>query len=181
MFADRFDRLAWAALAVTLAGLAALLFAAAGDSGGGQGGRALDRALEREMAYQARVAYLQKLYAPVEVLRGEGQAQAALLKLKELERSYPAEAHGFMLKAALLEELGAFEEAVSSYVLGVKLRGDYLDADSPLSRRAEIDALVARGIESVGRSVREERDNPTLAATLKDLYYLQSRLAGGCE
>ena len=114
-------------------------------------------------------------------LRDEGRAQQALLKLEEIARRYPGEAHGLVLRAALLREMGVLDRAIASYVEAVRANGDYVDANSPLSRRTEIRQLVDQGLDFFRPRAREHADNAAFAAALKNLYYLQSRLAGGCE
>jgi len=177
---DRFDRLLCLSLVAVAAALAALLLSAGGRTGEG-GVAGLDKALEEQMAYQARVALLQKLYGPVEALRQEGNSQAALLHLDELAGRYPGEAHGYILKGEILHAMGALEEAVASYVEGVRRNGDYIDPQSPLSRRTEIRQLVDEGMAVVGERARSHPDNRSLAKALLDVRYLQSRLSGGCE
>lgn len=136
-------------------------------------GKGFDKTMEKAVASQARVALLQKLYGPVEQLRKEGQLQAALLKLDEIGRSYPGEAHGSMVQGEILLEMGAFDEAVASFVRAVKANGDYVDAKSPLSGRDRIETVVKKGLASSSSGA-----SPLLR---KNLFYLQSRLAGGCE
>jgi hypothetical protein len=77
--------------------------------------------------------------------------------------------------------MGAFDEAVSSYVEGVKLNGDYVDAKSPLSRRTEIQRLVDEGLKSINQRAAASPDNRSLAVSRQKINYLKSRLAGGCE
>lgn len=175
-----FDKLLWLGLFL-LAGTLVVLVAraAAPDEKGGT--QALDKALERAMAYQSRVALIRELYGPVEALLQAGQDQAALLKLTEIEKTYPGEAHGQMLKGGVQARLGAVDEAVASYAAGVKLRGDYVDKENPLSRRNEIGKVVENGLRTVSARLAVNPDNRTAKATMKQLYYLQSRLAGGCE
>jgi len=177
---DRFDRLLCIALAVVAVALVALLFSSGGMQGEGAAA-GLDKALEQQMAYQARVALLQKLYGPVDALRQEGNPQLALLRLDELAGRYPGEAHGYILKGEILHAMGALEESVASYVEGVRRNGDYIDAQSPLSRRTEIRQLVEEGLAVVGERARSHPDNRSLAKALQDVRYLQSRLSGGCE
>lgn len=181
MVRDRFDRSLCFALVVVLIALAALLVPGGGRSGEARVAAGLDKALERQMAYQARVALVQEIYGPVEALRQEGNPQTALLRLDELVRRYPAEAHGFILKGEILRGMGALEEAVASYVEGVRRNGDYIDEHSPLSRRTEIRLLLEEGLQAVGERAKLHPDNRSLASVLMDLRYLQSRLAGGCE
>lgn len=175
-----FDKLLWLALFV-LAGTLVVIVASASSPGEPAGAKALDKALERAMAYQSRVALIRELYGPVETLMQSGQDQAALLKLTEIEKTYPGEAHGQMLKGEIQARLGAVDEAVASYAAGVKLRGDYVDKENPLSRRNEIGKVVENGLKTVSARLAANPDNRTAKATMKQLYYLQSRLAGGCE
>lgn len=176
---DRFDRLLFFLLAATLAALAGIVL------GGGGAGEArpaaTDKSLEREMAREARTALLHRIYGPVEELRKEGQPQSALLKLDELARRYPGEAHGHILKGEILREMGALERAVESFTAGVRLSGDYVDKASPLNRRTEIRQLVEEGLAALKERARSQPENVALATALRDVYYLQSRLAGGCE
>lgn len=175
-----FDKLLWLALLV-LAGTLVVIVASASRPGEQAGAKALDQALARAMTYQSRVALIRELYGPVETLVKEGQDQSALLKLAEIEKTYPGEAHGQMLKGAIQARLGALDEAVASYATGVKLRGDYVDKENPLSRRDEIGKVVESGLRTVSARLALNPDNRTAKATMKQLYYLQSRLAGGCE
>ena len=180
MCKDAFDKLCWLFLAVVTISLAALLYmnSATGNEKPVAG---FGKALERDMAYRARVELIGKLYAPVETLHKEGNNQTALFKLDELIRKYPGEAHGHIIQGDILREMGALDEAVSSYVAGVKLNGDYVDAKSPLSRRAEIQLLVDEGLTNIGRRASASPDNRSLAASRQNVNYLKSRLAGGCE
>ena len=178
---DRFDKLLWLLLLVTVCSLAVLLSVNGSHDGADAKNTGLNKAMEREMADQARMALIQKLYGPAEALQREGKLQAALLKLDELSRSYPGEAHGYMLKGEILRQTGALDEAVASYVQGIKLNGDYLTEKSPLSRRPEIQKLVDDGLREIGGRARANPANRSLAESLRNIYYLKSRLAGGCE
>jgi tetratricopeptide (TPR) repeat protein len=181
MLKDAYDKMLWSFLAVTLVALAIVLLGHETGAGAGKSSAGLDKALERQMAYQARINLLHKLYGPVESLAQAGNLQAALFKLDELARLYPQEAHGSILKGEIQHRMGALEEAVACYVEGVRLNGDYVDAKSPLSRRAEIQKVADDGLREIGGKARANPGNRTLAASLKNVNYLRSRLAGGCE
>jgi hypothetical protein len=178
MLKDAFDKTLWFLLAVTLIALVVVL--AGHATGGGESAAGLDKA-ERQMAYQARVDLLGKLYGPVETLTRAGDLQAALFKLDELARLYPQEAHGSILKGEILGRMGALEESVASYVAGVRLNGDYVDRKSPLSRRTEIQKVTDEGLRVIGSRARANPGNRSLAVALNNVNYLRSRLAGGCE
>ncbi len=179
MFNDTFDKITWVLLALAIAALAALLTMNHGT--GDDKAAGLGKAVEREMAYRARIELIGKLYGPVEELRKAGKNQEALLKLDELIRKYPGEAHGHIIQGEILWEMGALDEAVASYEEGVRLNGDYVDAKSPLSRRDAIQGLVNEGLKSIGGRAAANPGNRSLAASLAKVNYLKSRLAGGCE
>jgi tetratricopeptide (TPR) repeat protein len=181
MLKDAFDKMLWFLLVVTLIALAVVLSGLGNGERTGVSSAGLDKALEREIAYQARVNFLQKLYDPVESLRQAGELQAALFKLDELARTYPNEAHGRILKGDILYGMGALDEAVACYVEGIRLNGDYVDSKSPLSRRAEILKVADEGLRVIGGRARANPENHSLALALRNVNYLRSRLAGGCE
>jgi predicted Zn-dependent protease len=178
MLKDRFDQLLVCALAVVLVCTAVLL---AGASPGPDAAAGASRQIEREIAYQARVAYLERSYAPVAALRDQGALAEALLKLEELQRKLPNEPHNDLLAGEILLRMGQFERAVESLAAAVRGNADYVDEASPLNRRELISAAVNEGLPLLRDRLRAHPDNATLARAVKDGYYLQGRLAGGCE
>lgn len=180
MFRDRFDRLTAIGLLVVLGALGTLL-ATAGSRAGRQGDGALDRRVEQELLTQARIAYLERHYGPVLAMRDRSELQSALLKLEELERQFPGEPHGQLLRGDVLYRMGLIDRAVTSLAAAVRGNGDYLDPASPLNQRDLIAVTAEQGVPLLRDRLRGQPDDRQTAATLKDAYYLQSRLAGGCE
>lgn len=175
---DRFEILIFGGMLVCVLTLGVLL---AGGQERDVSTAALDKAMERQIAYQARIEFLHNLYQPVEDLRSDGQVSAALLKLDELARHYPQEAHGEILQAEILLERGATRESIDHYVRAVRLNGDYVDKGNPLTRRSGIQQLVDSQLPQFADRIRKNPQDPALQNSLTGLYYLQSRLAGGCE
>lgn len=175
---DRFDLLIFALLLGCVLVLGLLLLK--GQAPTGSGAR-IDKALEQQIAYQARINFLQNLYQPVEQLRQNGQLAAALLKLDELARKYPQEAHGEILRGEILLKRKAVKQAIDHFVRAVRLNGDYVDQASPLSRYPEIQDLVEDQLPAFRQRAKSNPQSQSLQNTLTGLYYLQSRLAGGCE
>ena len=130
MLTDRFDRLSVVALLLVIGALAALL-ATARPSDGRQAGGGADRRMEQELLAQARMAFLERQYGAVTELRKQGELQSALLKLEELDRKYPGEAHGALLRGDILYRMGLLDRAVASLAVAVRGNGDYLDRTSP--------------------------------------------------
>jgi len=62
----------------------------------------------------------------------------------------------------------------------VRLDGDFVDRKSALNRHAQLSQLVEAQLP---QALERQRQNPEAGAEqqVKQLYYLQSRLAGGCE
>jgi len=180
MLLDRVDKLHILALGAALA-VGVLLLITPGPADQGRDGEKLTRALQRRMAAEAQQVFLRQSYAPVIELQQAGELPQALLKLKELERDLPGEPHGEVLRGEIQFQSGALGEAITSLVRGVKGRGDYVDERSPLSRRRLISALVDKGMADLLPKARSHADNISLQQQVRGLYYLQSRLAGGCE
>ncbi len=139
------------------------------------------RNMEKELATQARLTLLDKLYAPVTASVQEGNLQEALLKLEEVNTRYPGEAHGYILKGEILDRMGLPDQAATNFVQGIKLNGDYIDRRSPVTRRDIIRKIVDTRLDAAVAAYRSAPGNPTLKESLANLNYLKSRLAGGCE
>jgi len=177
MTLDRYDRILISLLILVLAGGTFLVV----RSLPGKTTAIETRNMEKEMAAQARLTLLDKLYSPVTGAMQGGQYQEALLKLEEVNVRYPGEAHGFILKGEILDRMGLADQAAASFVQGVKLNGDYIDRRSPVARREIISRIVASRLPAVSASYRSAPGNPSLKENLANLNYLKSRLAGGCE
>lgn len=181
MTRDRFNIAMIAGLLLAAAGLGYLLLASTPAQGRGSDKAELEQRLEQQIAYQARVDFIKRIYAPVEELRQQQQWTSALLKLKEIARDYPGEAHGLMLKGSILYRQGAIQQALESIAAALKSNGDYVDRNSPLQQRELIKRIATDGRQQLAERLKQQPDNRALQRGVKDAYYLQSRLAGGCE
>ena len=178
MSVDRYDKILYLLIGATVLGLALHLGASAPE---GKGVPANGRTMERELESQARLALIDKLFAPVTAAMQAGQYQEALLKLEEVNVRYPGEAHGFILKGEILDRMGVADQSAASFVRGIKLNGDYIDRHNPLSRRPAIARLVEASLPAAVARYKGSPDNPAAREHLAQLNYLKSRLAGGCE
>ena len=180
MLRDRFDQLMIASLVVVLLFTVAVLVGAGPDEGN-RVNSAVSRHLESERVYQARVAFIERHFSPVLALRDSGALPEALLKLEELHRTLPSEAHVDLLSGDILLRMGQFDRALPKLAAAVKINADYVDSASPLSQRPLIESAVLEGLPLVRDRLRSQPDSRFMAQVVKDGYYLQSRLAGGCE
>ncbi len=174
---DRFDQIHIFAAGVVLLAMGMLL---AGFSGGDRPRPVQNPSLERAMQDRARAAFLEEAFLPVEEMIVAGRRTEALLRLQEFEKEFPGEPHTMILRGGILVAQGGLGEGIAQYAAAVRLNGDYVDARSRLNRRAEIAGLVETAIPKIRRALASG-DNPSLERSLRGLYYLQSRLAGGCE
>ena len=180
MLRDRFDQLMIASLVVVLL-FTVVVLVGAGPDEGNHANSAISRHLERERVYQARVAFIDRHFSPVIALRDSGALPEALLKLEELHRTLPGEAHIDLLSGDILLRMGQFDRALTKLSAAVRKNADYVDAASPLSQRPLVESAVSEGLPLVRDRLRSQPDSRTMAQVVKDGYYLQSRLAGGCE
>ncbi|PLX98481.1 MAG: hypothetical protein C0623_12465 [Desulfuromonas sp.] len=179
MFKDLFDKLILLGLAACLVGIGLLL----GGFIGSDDSMSLPKqnlAVERAMQERARSAFLIDSFQPVESLMQAGRYPEALLKLQDLEKEFPGEPHIFILRGSILVSQGVLNEGIAQYAKAVKMNGDYVDANSSLNRREQIGRLVESAIPAIKSSMQNNRTSG-LEKALKETYYLQSRLAGGCE
>lgn len=178
MLKDRFDILLAVLLFVCVAVIGSLLLG--GGSQASQRNLAVDKAIERDMAYQAKVSFIERIYAPVSTLQTAGKYESALLKLDELSRRYPEEAHGELLRGEILLKLEVLPKAVEHLARAVRMNGDYVDQLSPFSRRTLIAQLLEKQLP-VLKAKAQQRTSAAAQTALKNLFYLQGRMAGGCE
>ena len=178
MFKERIDILFGVLLLGCLAVVGGLLIG--NGSHASQRNLTVDKAMERDMAYQAKVSFLERLYAPVTELQQSGKYESALLKLDELSRRYPDEAHGELLRGEVLLQLQALPQAVEHLAKAVRMNGDYVDQQSPFSRRPLIVKLLAEQLPKLKQKAQQQ-SSPAAQTALKNLFYLQGRMAGGCE
>jgi tetratricopeptide (TPR) repeat protein len=179
LFRDLFDRICLVAIVAVLVAMVLLLGGFVGTEGD-LSGPERDPALERAMQERARSAFLLETYQPVEKLITDNRAAEALLKLQEFDKTYPGEPHTMILRGAILVSQGVLNEGIAQYAAAVRSNGDYVDENSGLNRRDEITRLVDKALPKLKDALRHS-DNPTTEKALKETYYLQSRLAGGCE
>ena len=180
MLKDRFDMILAGALLTTLLITAVLLVVDSGSSGSSHAST-INHQMERELLYQAKVAFLERHYGPVVSLRDDGSLQEALLKLEELSRNLPGEAHTDLLTGDIMLRMGQFDLALTKLASAVRKNAEYVDHASPLSQRPLVESAVSSALPLMRDRLRSQPDSRNLAQVVKDGYYLQSRLAGGCE
>jgi len=178
--ADHFDLIMLSALLGVLIGLGVLLL---GDTRQPSAlpSAAYQAGVQQQLMRQARLDHLASLYRPAQEALEQQRYAEALLALDEIARRYPGEAFGLMLRGEIQLQMGATYEGVLNVARAVRHDGEYLEAESPLTKRGLIEQLVTDELPRLREKVASADPTPGQLKALQELRYLQSRLAGGCE
>ena len=122
-----------------------------------------------------------KLFKEVRAFQEQGDYQEAMAQAKDIMKSYPKKSMPYVYLARLHFKQGELRETIINYRLAVEMEPDYVDERTPLFLGEEIKQIVEEGREKFGREKVLKPEDSQVRNTLKDIYYLQSRLAGGCE
>ncbi len=120
-------------------------------------------------------------FASVLALMKSGDYQAAFEKLKEINTDHGDSAYGYLLLARIEYKLGNLSDTIHAYRQVVDKDPDYVDKNTPLFIGTEIMDVIT---EARGKLSRERKLKPgdmKIKTAIDDIYYLQRRIAGGCE
>ena len=146
-----------------------------------QGDPGADSKAEKERYYAEQMALNEKIYQEVISLKKQERYDEAMTKLREVMKTYPGRSQSYVYMAQLSLKSGKLADAIHNYRLAVENDPDYLDKKTPLFIGREIKAQVSESLEKFGREIKLKPNDKAVRNTLEDLYYLQRRLAGGCE
>jgi tetratricopeptide (TPR) repeat protein len=132
-------------------------------------------------AYALRMEMNEKIYHEVTTSMEQGLYGRASEAIKEVMKEYPNNPQTFVYLAELANQQGKLASAIHNYRLAVEMEPDYVDKSTPLFLGEDIKDLVKEGAEKLKREKKLKPKDKVVAAALKDVYYLQRRLAGGCE
>ena len=141
----------------------------AGEVSGGNVASAAQEALNKQIYSGVRADKEKKLYSD------------AMSKLQNIMKQYPRNPLSYVYLAQLELEQGRLADAVHSYRRAVEMEPDYVDKKAPGYMGEEIKTVVIEGMEKFEREKELKPKDRDVQKALKDVYYLQRRLAGGCE
>ncbi|NPA94333.1 MAG: tetratricopeptide repeat protein [Thermodesulfobacteria bacterium] len=136
---------------------------------------ALKRKYEQQMAKNAW------LYKKVLVLEKKGKLNEAMEELHKILAEHPSDAYGFVLEARLLYRQGHLADAIHFYRKAIEMDPDYVDRKTPLYIGDEIMKVISNSRAKLHRERKLKPGDPKIKAAIDDIYYLQRRIAGGCE
>jgi predicted Zn-dependent protease len=145
-------------------------------------GAAASPQFDLQKAYREQIARDTVLYAVVVQSIQEKNFKQAEKLLLEIETSHPDNSQSLIYRAKLQYAQGQIANAIHNYRLAVNNTPDYVDKKTPLY----IGNIIMDVISSEARSklLREKELKPgdkSISIALEDIYYLQRRIAGGCE
>ena len=132
-------------------------------------------------SYALQIEMEKKIYQEVASYQKQGLYTEAMAKLEDVIKKYPERPRSHVYMAQLHLKQGKLADTIRDYRRAVEMEPDYVDERTPLFIGNEIKGLVEEAREKLGREKKLRPKDETVKIALKDIYYLQSRLAGGCE
>ncbi len=131
--------------------------------------------------YTKKIADNKILYAEVIKLLAQRQTTAATAKLAEIKTAHPDNPETFIFQAKLEEKDGRMAAAIHSYRMAVDIEPDYVDKKTPLFIGDGIMEMITSARTKLQREKKLKPGDKSINIALEDIYYLQRRIAGGCE
>jgi tetratricopeptide (TPR) repeat protein len=138
-------------------------------------------AKEAKQSYALQMEADKKLYSGVDALKKQGRYGEAVAKLENIMRIYPDKSLSYVYLAQVLVKQGKLGDAIHNYRRAVEMEPDYVDERTPVFIGKDLKAVVEEGREKFGREKTLKPNDDDVKQALEDVYYLQRRLAGGCE
>jgi tetratricopeptide (TPR) repeat protein len=138
-------------------------------------------AKEEKSSYALQMEIDKKIYQGFFSYKKQGLHAEAMTELKNIVKKYPEKSMSYVYMAQLYLKQGKLGESIHNYRQAVEMEPDYVDQRTPLFIGDEIKELVEEGREKFGREKALKPKDKVVKKALQDVYYLQSRLAGGCE
>ena len=134
-----------------------------------------------QKSYNLIIANNKATYSEVIELSRQKKLPQAMETLQGIITAHPDNPMSSVYLARLQYQQGKIAKAVHSYRMAVDSEPDFVDKKTPLFLGSEIMDLIteARGI--LKREKKLKPNDTGISLALEDMYYLQRRIAGGCE
>ncbi len=144
-------------------------------------GSSPDPHLDLQKAYDRRIARDKLIFKEVADLLKQRQFTPAMQKLQEIRTAHPENSQALVYEAQLHYNLGSLAKAIHGYRLAVDSDPDFVDKKTPLYIGEQIMNLITEGRSKLNREKKLKPGDASITTALEDVYYLQRRIAGGCE
>jgi len=172
---DRFDLIVISAALLIAA--AAAVMASGGPAGDGRMPRA---EAARIMAEPPDPAVYQEV-SQAGALMEAGQPEAAVDALKKLSIAHPAMSEPHALMGQAYSRMLDYPAAMREFRIALMGDPDYVDKKSKKFIGKRIKATVRDGMAGAKKALSANPDDTSARSALRDAYYLERMLAGGCE
>ncbi len=142
---------------------------------------ATDPSQKLEAFYERQRQLDENIFKKPLSLEKKGQYTRAVALFKRIIKAHPDRASGYKYLADLYLKTGDLSKSIHYFRMAVEKNPDYVDKKTPLYIGSGLKTLVSEGREKLSREKALKPDDPVVRQALRDIYYLQSRLAGGCE
>jgi tetratricopeptide (TPR) repeat protein len=132
-------------------------------------------------SYALQMETDKRMYQEIASYKEQGLYTEAMAKLEYIRKKNPEKPMSYVYLAQLYLEQGRLADGIHNYRRAVEMEPDYVDERTPLFIGDEIKEVVEEGREKFGREKALKPEDKEVRKALKDIYYLQSRIAGGCE
>ncbi|MDY6952755.1 MAG: hypothetical protein SWE60_14685 [Thermodesulfobacteriota bacterium] len=140
-----------------------------------------EEAKAKESAYALQMEEDERLFKEARTAEEKGLYQEAMAQIEDIMKNYPEKSLSYVYLGRLHFKQGKLGESIVNYRQAVEMEPDYVDERTPRFIGDEIKQIVEEGREKFGREKELKPKDKEVRGALKDIYYLQSRLAGGCE
>ncbi|MDH4317811.1 MAG: tetratricopeptide repeat protein [Desulfobulbaceae bacterium] len=123
----------------------------------------------------------ESIFKDVEALQAKGLYSEALASLEAIIEKHPNISLSKVYLARLYIKLGQMEKAIAEYRKAVEMDPDYVDKKAARFIGPEIKKFVTQSKLVIEKQLADNPDDKPSKKAIKDIYYLQRRLAGGCE
>ena len=121
------------------------------------------------------------IFIDVETLQAKGLYSEALVTLEEIMKEHPRMSMSSVHLARINVKMGHVAKAIAEYRKAVEMDPDYVDKKASRFIGPEIKKFTTQSKLVIEKQLAENPDNKETKRALKNIYYLQRRLAGGCE
>jgi len=132
-------------------------------------------------SYISQMEMDKQMYAEATSYQKKGLYAEAITELEDISKSHPEKSLSYVYLAQLYLSQGKLSASIHNYRRAVEIEPDYVDKRTLLFMGDEIRELVKEGMEKLEREKKLKPQDKQIRQALKDVYYLQRRLAGGCE
>jgi len=144
-------------------------------------GTVTDPKVDLQKFYADKIAKDAILYGTVEQLLQKKQFDQVDARLLEIEASHPDNVQSLIYRAELQYAYGKSASAIHNYRLAVNKTPDYVDKKTPLYIGDKIMVVIDEARTKLKRERKLKPADMSIRVALEDIYYLQRRIAGGCE